>query len=198
MRHRHFVALAAALLAVPAVSRAQFSDSYNFLKAVKDRDGAEATKYITKPGSIIIDTHDQTNGETALHIVTRDRDTTWLHFLLSKGAKPDTRDRTGETPLLIAVRLNYEEGAELLLAFHASVDLTNNAGETPLIRAVENGNYGLAKLLIAEGADPDKPDHIAGLSARDYAKRDARNASIAQLLAQAPATKAKPKQGPSL
>lgn len=198
MRLRLSALIFAAALALPSLSGAQFSDSYNFLKAVKDRDGAEATKYISKPGSVIIDTHDQSDGETALHIVTRERDTTWLHFLLSKGAKPDTRDRSGETPLLIAVRLNYDEGVELLLAFHASVDLTNNAGETPLIRAVENGNYVLAKLLITEGADPDKPDHIAGLSARDYAKRDSRNPSMIKLLAETPAAKAKPKQGPSL
>jgi len=198
MRHRLYAVTLAFALAVPSIASAQFSDSYNFLKAVKDRDGIEATKYVSKPGSVIIDTHDVSNGETALHIVTRDRDTTWLHFLLSKGAKPDTRDKSGETPLLIAVRLNYEEGAELLLAFHASVDLTNNAGETALIRAVENGNIVLAKLLLAEGADPDKPDHIAGLSARDYAKRDSRNPSMIKLLAESPAAKPKPKQGPSL
>jgi len=198
MRHRLNKLIFAFALVLPSLSGAQFSDSYNFLKAVKDRDGAEATKYVSKPGSVIIDTHDQSNGETALHIVTRDRDTTWLHFLLSKGAKPDTRDKAGETPLLLAVRLNYEEGAELLLSFHAGVDVTNNAGETPLIRAVENGNIVLVKLLLTEGADPDKPDHIAGLSARDYAKRDSRNPSLTKLLAESPITKPKPKQGPSL
>ena len=37
-------ALAVALATQPAL--AQFSDSYNFLKAVDDRDGAEAEKYI--------------------------------------------------------------------------------------------------------------------------------------------------------
>jgi hypothetical protein len=198
MRNRISALTLALALAVPSLTAAQFSDSYNFLKAVKDRDGAEATKFVSKPGSIIIDTHDQSSGETALHIVTRDRDTTWLRFLLSKGAKPDTRDKSGETPLLIAARLNYEDGAELLLAARASVDLANNAGETALIRAVENGNYTLAKLLLLEGADPDKPDHIAGLSARDYAKRDSRNPNLVKLLADTPAAKPKPKQGPSL
>ena len=39
-----------ALLATPAA--AQFNDGYNFLKAVKDRDGTEATKLLDKPGSI--------------------------------------------------------------------------------------------------------------------------------------------------
>ncbi len=198
MRHKIRSVLFATALVLPSLALAQFSDSYSFLKAVKDRDGAEATKYVSKPGSVIVNTHDQSNGETALHIVTRDRDQTWLNFLLSKGAQPDARDNHGETPLLIAARLNYDEGAELLLAFHAGVDVANNQGETPLIRAVQNNNFALAKLLLGQGADPNKPDHIAGMSARDYAKRDSRNPGMMKLLDESAAAKPKAKQGPSL
>ena len=39
-----------ATLAAPA-AYAQFSDSYNFLKAVKDRKGEDAEKFINEPGS---------------------------------------------------------------------------------------------------------------------------------------------------
>jgi len=188
----------AAALALPGFALAQFSESYNFLKAVKDRDGTEVTKIVSKPGSVIINTHDQSNGETALHIVTRDRDSTWLHFLLSKGAQPDARDNRGETPILIAASLNYDDGVTLLLAYHARIDSTNNQGETALIRAVQNNNYTMAKLLLTEGADPNKPDHIAGMSARDYAKRDTRNPALLKLIDETPAPKPKSKQGPSL
>jgi len=185
-------------LVLPALGAAQFSESYNFLKAVKDRDGAEATKFLGKPGSVIVDTHDLTNGETALHIVTKDRDLQWLHFLLSKGAKPDARDRLGETPLLIATRFNFVEGVEYLLAFHAGVDVANNNGETALIRAVQNNNIALVKILLSGGANPDRTDHVAGLSARDYAKRDSRNPAMLTVFDETAVAKPKPKAGPSL
>ena len=40
----------------PSVASAQFSDSYNFLKAVRDRDGSKATDLLSKPGTVIVDT----------------------------------------------------------------------------------------------------------------------------------------------
>ena len=71
---------------ISPAAMAQFSDSYNFLKAVKDRKGEEAEKFLAEPGSVIINTRDGTTGETALHIVIERRDSTWLSYLLQKGA----------------------------------------------------------------------------------------------------------------
>jgi hypothetical protein len=185
-------------LIAPSLASAQFSESYNFLKGVRDRDGVEVTKIISKPGSVVIDTHDSSTGEAALHIVTKDRDLEWLRFLLAKGAKPDIRDKNGETPLLIAARLDFDEGAELLLAYHASVDLGNAAGETPLIRAVQTHDEPLIRILLTMGADPNRPDHIAGLSARDYAARETRYPGLIKLLESSGVARPKHVQGPSL
>ncbi len=188
----------AALLLSPVSAQAQFSESYNFLKAVRERDGTEATKMISKPGTVIIDTKDGTTGETALHIVTRDRDVTWLRFLLEKGARPDGKDREGNTPLFIASQLGFVDGAKYLIAKRATVDLANASGETPLIRAVQNRNAEMVSLLIASGANPKKADTGAGLSAIDYATRDRRAAAILRLLQDAkPGTRPK-MSGPSL
>ncbi|MEP3914121.1 MAG: hypothetical protein ABJM34_02285, partial [Parasphingorhabdus sp.] len=41
----HFALIATAAVSISSPAAAQFSDSYNFLKAVKDRDGDEATKF---------------------------------------------------------------------------------------------------------------------------------------------------------
>jgi uncharacterized protein len=174
-----FIALS---LILPATAMAQFSESYNFLKAVRERDGSEVTKIVSKPGSVIIDTKDQANGETALHIVTGGRDIDWLNFLLFKGAKPDSRDKRGNTALMIATQIGFDEGAALLLKSRASVDLANNGGETPLIRAVQLRNLSITRMLLAAGANPNKADRMAGLSARDYAKRDARGGAILKLI----------------
>jgi len=190
-------ALALALLS-PAAVQAQFSDNYNFLKAVKDADGQKVTDLIQKPGSTVINSRDVTTGDTALHLVIARRDTTWLAFLLGKGANPNLADRDGNTPLMDAVQARFEDGVRTLLLNRAQIDKTNGSGETPLIRAVQLRDLGLVRLLIAQGADPDRPDTIAGMSARDYARRDGRTPGLEEALAAAK-SKAAPKgpvQGP--
>ena len=56
------------VLACAAPATAQFSDSYNFLKAVREANGDEAMKYLNKPGAPVLNTRDPSTGETALHI----------------------------------------------------------------------------------------------------------------------------------
>lgn len=190
--------IAAALLAVPAMASAQFSDSYNFLKAVREQDGGKVTELIGKPGSTIVNTRDGSTGQTALHIVIARRDASWLAFLLSKGAKPDLADSQGNTPLLLATQLRFAEGVQLLLSAGAQVDKPNGSGETALIRAVQLRDLATIRVLIARGANPEKHDTLAGMSARDYAERDGRNPAIMDALSAAkpqPAAKG-PVQGP--
>lgn len=171
-----FGALAAALVAQPVL--AQFSDSYNFLKAVDERDGAEAEKFLNEPGTVIVNTKRDGTGETALHIVVGRKDETWLSYLLQKGANPNLSDRKGVTPLMLATQLGFVEGAARLIKAKANVDGANRSGETPLIRAVQLRNPELVRLLLKSGANPDKRDAVAGLSARDYAAQDGRNSAI--------------------
>jgi uncharacterized protein len=174
------VALAAATLAAPAA--AQFSDSYNFLKAVRERDGTEATKYLNDETTRVINTRDSSSGETALAIVVKNRDLSWTRFLLAKGANPGIADKSGMTPLMHATLLGFAEGAAALLERGAAVDQANSRGETALILAVQRRDSALVRMLIARKANPDKADHIAGLSARDYARRDDRTGTMLALL----------------
>ena len=170
--------LAVAALSISAPAAAQFSESYNFLKAIKDRDGEEATKFLSKPGSVIVNTRDRATGETALHIVVARRDNIWVGFLLQKGANPNIADKEGVTPLMLATQLRFIDGVRTLLAKKAKVDESNKQGETALIRAVQLRDSELVRLLLANGADPDLTDSLAGKSARDYAKQDRRSAAI--------------------
>lgn len=185
-------------LLVPVPAQAQFSDSYNFLKAVKDKDGQKVTDLIQKPGSTVINSRDVTSGENALHIVIARRDPSWLAFLLAKGANPNLTDNDGNTPLMNAVQGRFEEGVRTLLSYKAQVDKANGSGETPLIRAVQLRDIGLVRILVAQGANPDKRDSIAGMSARDYAQRDNRTPGLSDALdAAKPAAKPSgPVQGP--
>jgi ankyrin repeat protein len=181
--------------AAPAAAQG-YSDHYVFLKAVKDRDGAKVQGLISSPGSIVINSRDQANGDSALHYLVRDRDAVWVNFLLSRGARPDAQNRQGETPLTLAAQLGWTDGADLLLSRRASVDLANNRGETPLILAVHKRDLAMVRLLLAKGANPKRTDSGAGYSAIDYAKQDVRAAPILRLLEQA-ATPARAVAGPT-
>lgn len=153
---------------------AQFSNSYNFLKAVRDRDGAKVTEMLNGPGSTLVNTREKRTGETGLLIVVERRDLSWMAFLLQNGADPNLANDNGVTPLMLATTLRFVEGAELLIQQKAKVDLENSSGETPLIRAVQLRDLAMVRLLLKNGADPDKIDNLAGRSARDYASNDVR------------------------
>lgn len=183
------------MLAMPAA--AQFSDSYKFLKAVRDKDGTVVTDMVRTPGSSIVNTRDITTGETALHIVVKRRDAQWLSFLLANGADPDIRDADGNPPLLTAARIRFAEGIQELIDRKAAVDGTNSRGETALIVAVQNRDVPSVRILLAAGANPNLPDRIAGMSARDYAARDTRSSAILKMIDEAKAAKPKgPVAGP--
>ena len=71
MLRRLIAPLLLALMLAPtlaAPARAQFSDSYNFLKAVKDKDGGKATEFLDKPGNTVVNTRELDTGDTALHL----------------------------------------------------------------------------------------------------------------------------------
>lgn len=176
--------LALAIVATPATAQ-QFSESYQFLEAVRDADGGKVTEILRDSNNLIINTRDRTTGEAALHIVARQNNATYLRFLLQKKANPNIRDGRGNTPLMIAVNSGFHEGVNILITYKANVDVANASGETPLIRAVQLRNVDMVRALLQAGADPDRADLLAGMSARDYAASDSRSPVIAKLLTEA-------------
>jgi ankyrin repeat protein len=184
------------MLAAPAPAQQPFSDSFTFLKAVRERDGAKVSDLVAEPGSVVINTRDRGSGEGALHIVVRGRDLNWLAFLLGKGARPDLQTNRGDTPLTLAAQIGWVEGAEQLLARRASVNLANGRGETPLILATQRRDLAMVRLLLSRGADPKRTDNVAGMSALDYAKQDPRAGMVLKLL-EAKVAAAKPAAGPA-
>ncbi len=173
------ILLGAAVLA-PSPAQAQFSAGFKFLEAVRKKDGAKVEDALNEPGSTIVNTRDETTGETALHIVTKRRDLTWMSFLIGKGANVNARDANGVTPLQLASSLGFIDGIELLVQSKARVDDTNNNGETPLIYAVHQRDSAMARILLKAGADPDRKDN-SGRSARDYAKLDGNESMLSEI-----------------
>ena len=189
-------ALALAMLfASPAA--AQFTDSYNFIKAVKDKDGAKAQELLEKPGNTLVNTRDSDTGDTGLHIAVKRGDAAWVGFLLQKGASANARDREGNTPLMTATQTRWTDGVQIFIQIKVQLDLQNRLGETALMKAVQGRDSNIAKTLIDAGANPDLNDN-SGISARVLAERDPRAATIARLFKDVPERKARPAQGPSL
>jgi ankyrin repeat protein len=191
VRNRFAMVAAGAIgLALGTPVIAQFSDSFSFLKAVKDRDGDKAMPLLNKPGAPVLNTRDPNTGETALHIVTRAHDATWLSFLLSRGANTEIKDRQGMTPLLAAAQTGDADSARLLITAGANVNALDNSGETALILAVRNRDLVTGRMLVTAGANPDTRDTIAGKSARDYATEDRRGTVMLKVLDEAKPAKA--------
>ncbi len=183
--------------AVPLAAQQQ-SEGYKFLQAVRDGKNDDVISMVEKPGSRIVNTRDLSTGEGAIHIVVKRGDLPYLNYLLQHDADPNLRDGQGNTPLLVAVTGGQVGLIPLLLAARANPNLGNGAGETPLIRAVQRRDLATARLLIDGGANPDQPDRVAGLSARDYAKRDARSPALVKLFDETPVKPKAAVAGPRL
>lgn len=180
----------AILLALAVPTAAQFqSEGYQFLEAVREKDGDKATDMLNKPGTQIVNTRDITSGDTGLHVVVARSDVLWIRFLLQRGADPNIRNKKGLTPLQMATALSFTDGVEALVKGGANVNVGDQTGETPLIAAVHSRNVGLVRLLLEKGADPDHNDN-SGRSARDYMELMSGNTLLKQEFANADAKRA--------
>ena len=108
-------AAAAAVLCAPLAAQrnessgVRLSDSFAFLKAVRERDGGTAERILSNPASGAVNTRDADTGEGALHILARGRDLTWLSFMLGRGARANLQARDGTTALGLAASLGWVE-----------------------------------------------------------------------------------------
>ena len=168
--------IALALASAPAAAQFTGSDGEAFIAALKEGDSGKAVELVEKPGSTVVN-YRAADGGSGLHIALRRRTLNWVGYLLAHEADPNLSDKTGDTPLI-----GFGEGVERLLRARALVDKPNRLGETPLIVAVQGRQAGIVRMLLEAGADPDKADHAAGYSARDYARRDTRSADLLRLM----------------
>ncbi|MEY2943241.1 MAG: hypothetical protein RLY97_1255 [Pseudomonadota bacterium] len=168
--------MVASVMLLSSPAHAQFSKSYQFLEAVRKKDGAAVTTALDQ-STTIVNTRDVTSGETPLHIVTARRDVLWMGFLLGRGADANMRDGKGQTPLVLAANMGMTDGVTLLIANGARIDEPSSIGETPLIAAVHRRDIQMMRILLKAGANPDRSDN-SGRTARDYALIDGKNSQL--------------------
>ena len=181
-------AVAFVMVAAPAAAQQQKSESYDFLQAVRGKDGTKVNNFLEDKSKRIVNVKDRKTGEGALHIIVNRSDATYLRFILQQDdVNPNLQDGRGNTALNLAASRGWVEGVEILLRYKANVNLANASGETPLIRAVqESHSIDIADALLKAGANPDRTDNVTGKSARDYAREGTRWPALAKLLADAP------------
>ena len=171
----------ASLASAPAIAQSLTTHGYDFIDAVKKSDGDKATQILDSQPQGIVNTKDA-DGNTPLIIAISRSDEQWTSFLMNKGADPNLGGRDGDTPLIAAARVGFETAVEWLISVGAKVNGTNRMGETPLIIAVQQHQPQIVRVLLNQGADPDKTDHAAGYSARDYAARDPRARDLLKMI----------------
>ena len=177
-------AIAAAVFAVvasPAMAQLTTSATMDFVKAVTQRNGNKATELLDNNPPSIVNGRDEA-GNTALIIVINRQDVDWTGFLIDRGADVNLAGKNGDTPLIACARASFIEPLGWLLQHGAKIDATNRSGETALIVATQMRNTKMVRALLLAGANPDKADSAAGLSARDYAARDTRSRQMLQII----------------
>jgi ankyrin repeat protein len=176
-----FAVIAAAALQAPAAAQYLADDGLAFIEAVRQADGDKAQELLRgHPAGLI--NYRASDGATALTLAVARSDETWTAFLLRRGADPSLPGKGGDTPLITAARVGFESAVDWLLQIGVKVDATNRMGETALIVAVQQRRPEVVRMLLQAGADPDKADHAAGYSARDYAQRDTRARDILKMI----------------
>lgn len=142
---------------------------------------AVATQLLDKGADIT--SHNQLDGNTALHVAARRGSVETLVLLLERGADPnDASNADGSPPLLLAAREAYGLKSVLeLLAHGADVNQAGADGSTALMGASIRGYAHISEVLILNKADVNAVSSD-GRSALHRAATTGRIAIIEQLL----------------
>lgn len=160
---------------------AQFSPTYEFLKALKAGDYRGVKSNIM--GGANVNAKDD-DGTPALVLATDMGDPSMVKFLLDQGAHVDEISaRTGETSLMRASAAGDHSSAGVLLYYKANINAQDRHGETPLMKAIRSGHRDVVKLLVDAGANLDLQDYT-GNAAIDYAQ-NGRQRGIEKILVDA-------------
>lgn len=159
-------------------AEAQFSDTWEFHKALKDRDYREMLTRLSNGANI-----NRVDGDGIPAFVTAADagDQKLMKFLLDNGARINGAiSESQETALMRRASAGDTTTVQFLLEVGADPDAADRRGETALMKAARNRKRSIVKALIEHGADPNIYDYT-GKSALHYA-RDARASSIVRAL----------------
>lgn len=147
------VMLTTVLFAVVGVSsaQAQFSDRFEFLRAIEKADYLETRQRLDN--GVYINTHNS-DGISALMLASQTSGPPWTKLLLDRDADPDIRNESdGRTAMMFYAERGNKLGVELMLSFKAEVDVQDDLGETALMKAVRAAELRIVQMLLK--SEPD-------------------------------------------
>uniref|UniRef100_A0A8B9CZY5 Uncharacterized protein n=1 Tax=Anser brachyrhynchus TaxID=132585 RepID=A0A8B9CZY5_9AVES len=97
--------------------------------------------------------------ETLLHVAATNGHLAIMEYLISKGAKPDVKDKKGRTPLHRAAEKGHGDAVKVLLRCGASMYSLDKEGKMPLHVAAQNSHGHILKVLLREEARSYRNQH---------------------------------------
>ncbi len=160
---------------------AQFSESWEFLKAVEADDRKEIRDRYANGANVNAKNGD---GLPALIIAAEHGNISLMQFLFELGVNLDGRaEGRRETALMRRAEIGDMESVRFLVTAGADVNLKDRGGENALMKAARARKRRIVEFLIASGADVNDTDYT-GRTALNYAE-EARARSIMRLLRKA-------------
>lgn len=159
-------------------AKAQFSETWEFLKAVEEDNRSEILDRHRNGANI-----NATNGDglPAIIIAADQGNVSLMRFILDLGVNINGREESRrETALMRRAELGDFESAHFLVENGADVNLKDKGGETALMKAARARKSMIVRLLLDAGADVNDADYT-GRTALDYAQA-ARARGIVRLL----------------
>lgn len=122
------------------------------IAAVEDNDIEKVIDRLRK-GDRINAKDKNYDGNTALHVAVENGNVQIARYLLSAGAKPNSKNAEKRTPLMLLDEDANVELVQVLLSYGAKINAFNRAGETALILAAESANTEVVQYLLSMGAN---------------------------------------------
>lgn len=178
MRLGLVVAVIGLFVLTPFMAQAQFSESWDFAKAVRDADYTKMAEKLNRGANINTLNKD---GIPTIVVAADMGNEKLMRYLLENGANPNASiTNSDETAIMRRADAGDMDSIKLLLEFGADINHANSTGETALMRAIRSRKRHVIKGLIEEGADLHLADYT-GRTAIDYAE-DTRSGRIIKLI----------------
>lgn len=155
-----------ALSFVTSAQAQQYSERYEFIKAIKEQDAFAVREKLTNGQYPNVRDGD---GVPAIYIAAQEGGVGWVALLLKHDADINIANRSdGKTILMYFAERGETDAVKFLLGQDADPNITDGFGETALMKAVRARQFRVTKALLGAGSDLSIADS-SGRTALDHA-----------------------------
>ena len=158
--------LTAALIWPLSAQAQQYSERYEFIKAIKEQDVLTVRQRLTDGQYPNVRDGD---GVPAIMVAAQNGGLGWVALLLKHEADINITSRTdGKTVLMYFAERGETDAVKLILGQRADPNIGDKFGETALMKAVRARHFRVVKAILAAGPDLTISDS-SGRTALDHA-----------------------------